>query len=259
MSHHASLLKDSDRILAIDVSNSFTKLAVAQSDRFGAVVRIPTAELTTKRLASEVAPLRFTRVIFGSVVPDKNMAVRRALKGPVLELTPSSCRGLLRIDFPEPGKIGADRLANAIAATAIYGSPAIVIDFGTAVTFDVVSADGAYIGGVIAPGLAALTDYLHDRTALLPRVTLIAPRRAVGKSTAEAMLSGAFHGYRGLIAEILAEIRREAFPRRRPKIIVTGGDAKNLSAMLPPDATVDPLLTLHGLRIAAQNCAWASS
>lgn len=248
-----------DRILAIDVSNSFTKLAVAEGAHLGPVSRLPTSELTTRRLAEITAGLRFTHAVFGSVVPTKNSVLRRALHTPVLELDAATCTDLIRIDFPEPGKIGADRIANAVAAIAMHGYPAIVVDFGTAVTFDVISADGAYVGGVIAPGLAALTDYLHERTALLPRVKLAAPRRAVGKSTTEAMLSGAFHGYRGLVAEILSAIRRDAFPRRRPKILATGGDAKSLSRFLPGLAIVDPLLTLHGLRIAAQNCAWESS
>lgn len=248
-----------DRILAIDVSNSFTKLAVAQGSRLGPVTRIPTRELTARRLTAIASGFRFTHAVFGSVVPAKNSAIRRALRTPVLELDPAACADLIRIDFPKPEKIGADRLANAVAAIAMHGSPAIVVDFGTAVTFDVISADGAYIGGVIAPGLSALTDYLHERTALLPRVTLAHPRRAVGKSTTEAMLSGAFHGYRGLVAEILSAIQREAFPRRRPKILATGGDARSLSRMLPGIATVDPLLTLHGLRIAAQNWACESS
>jgi type III pantothenate kinase len=99
------------------------------------------------------------------------------------------------IDYPKPETIGADRLANAAAAVALYGSPAIVVDFGTAVTFDVISAAGDYAGGVIAPGLNAMTDYLHNRTALLPRVSLREPHRAIGRSTVEAMRSGAIHGY----------------------------------------------------------------
>jgi len=128
-----------------------------------------------------------------------------------------------------------------------------VVDFGTAVTFDVISPEGNYIGGVIAPGLNAMTDYLHDRTALLPLIRLREPGSAVGRSTKGAMLSGAVHGYRGLVAEILRQIRREAFPRHRPKIVVTGGDSALIAAGLPLFDAVDPLLTLKGLLVAA---AW---
>src|SRR5213082_4202717 len=116
------------------------------------------------------------------------------------------------VDYPNPKSIGADRLANAAAVAALYGSPAIVVDFGTAVTFDIVSAQRKYIGGVIAPGLEAMTNFLFQRTALLPKLSLKEPRRAIGRSTIDAMLSGAVFGYRGLVREILARIQAEQFP-----------------------------------------------
>ncbi len=130
------------------------------------------------------------------------------------------------IDYPKPGTIGADRLANAAAAVALYGPPAIVVDFGTAVTFDVISPAGTYAGGVIAPGLNAMTDYLHKRTALLPRVVLREPRQAIGRSTAEAMRSGAIYGYRGLVSEILRQLLKEIPSKFQTPLIATGGDAK---------------------------------
>src|SRR5437870_8813270 len=92
----------------------------------------------------------------------------------------------LGIDYPKPRSIGADRLANAAAVAQLYGTPAIVVDFGTAVTFDVVSAKGDYVGGVIAPGLEVMTNYLYQRTALLPKLTLHEPPRAIGKTTRDA-------------------------------------------------------------------------
>src|SRR5205814_2775976 len=111
------------------------------------------------------------------------------------------------------------RLANAAAVTALYGFPAIVVDFGTAVTFDIVSGRRTYIGGVIAPGLEAMTSFLYQRTALLPELSLREPRRAIGKSTIQAMLSGAVFGYRGLVREILARIKAEQFPRKKVCIV----------------------------------------
>ena len=96
----------------------------------------------------------------------------------------------MEIDYPTPKSIGADRLANAAAVARLYGYPAIVVDFGTAVTFDIVSSAGAYIGGVIAPGLEAMTSFLYQRTALLPKLNLREPKSAVGKTTREAMLVG---------------------------------------------------------------------
>jgi type III pantothenate kinase len=155
------------------------------------------------------------------------------------------------IDYPSPRTIGADRLANAAACAALHGFPCIVVDFGTAVTFDVISQAGDYIGGVIAPGLNAMTSYLHDRTALLPNIKLREPSSAVGRSTRDAMLSGAVHGYRGLVKEILSQIRSEAFPKKRPCIIATGGDAELIAGRVGLFDIVDPLLTLRGLIVIA--------
>ena len=94
------------------------------------------------------------------------------------------------IDYPKPDSIGPDRLANAVAACASFGAPVVVVDFGTAVTFDVVDGKGNYVGGIIAPGLAAMTNYLHEKTALLPKIEIREIKTAIGKSTEEAMLVG---------------------------------------------------------------------
>src|SRR5207302_2125097 len=153
------------------------------------------------------------RVVLSSVVPEKNKIVT-TLKKPVLRVGPKIKLGV-GIDYPQPDKIGADRLANAAGVAAIYGAPAIVVDFGTAVTFDIISPDKKYIGGVIAPGLEAMTDYLYQRTALLPKIYLLEPAHAIGKSTREAMLAGAVIGYRGLVKEILAQTKREIGSKKK--------------------------------------------
>ena len=155
----------------------------------------------------------------------------------------------MKIDYPKPKLIGADRLANAAAVAKLYGYPAIVVDFGTAVTFDIISASGAYIGGVIAPGLEAMTNFLYQRTALLPKLSLKEPQRAIGKSTLDAMRSGAVFGYRGLVREILARIKAEQFSRKKVAVIATGGYARLIASKLPEVALVHPHLTLEGLRI----------
>jgi len=153
------------------------------------------------------------------------------------------------IDYPEPKKIGADRLANAVGVLARHGAPAIVIDFGTAVTFDVISSESAYCGGVIAPGLGAMSGYLPQKTALLPSIELEEPASAIGKSTEHAMQVGAVFGYRGLVREIIAKIRAELLGE--PKIIATGGDAELIAKGLPEIQAVDADLTLEGLRLVA--------
>ena len=155
------------------------------------------------------------------------------------------------IDYPSPKTIGADRLANAAAVAALYGSPAIVVDFGTAVTFDIVSARKKYIGGVIAPGLEAMTNFLYQRTALLPKLSLREPRSAIGRSTIEAMMAGAIFGYRGLVKEVIARIKAETFPRSKVRIVGTGGYADLIAARLPEIEAIHPHLTLEGLRIVA--------
>ena len=161
------------------------------------------------------------------------------------------------IDYPKPSSIGADRLANAIAAHARLGAPVVVVDFGTAVTFDVVDEAANYTGGIIAPGLSAMTDYLHEKTALLPRIRIAEPESVIGKHTRGAMLSGAVHGYRGLIAELVRQLKRELGAARLP-VVATGGCAALMAARLPVVRHVEPLLTLEGLRLAglAHRPAW---
>ena len=244
------------RTLLIDISNSFTKAAIATGPRIGRIHRIPTPELSPPTLQALAGKTKLDSVFPSSVVPAKNSAVltafpHAALIGPHLDLG-------VGIDYPNPASIGGDRLANAAACAALYGTPAIVVDFGTAVTFDVLSAEGSYIGGVIAPGLNAMTNYLHEKTALLPLVKLKEPKSAVGRSTIDAMLAGAVHGYRGLIREILSQITAEAFRKKKPVVVATGGDAKLIAGKLAIFDQVDPLLTLRGLLIIADKNTPAS-
>lgn len=233
------------RILLIDISNSFTKAAIASGNRIGKVYRIPTSSLSATELKKTFPPPRLDGVVLASVVPSQTPVVESAFSN-VCQVGPGINLGI-GIDYPDPSTIGADRLANAAGCAAHYGFPAIVVDFGTAVTFDIISARGNYTGGVIAPGLEAMTNYLHSRTALLPNIRLSEPKSVVGRTTREAMLSGAVHGYRGLVREILQKIRSESFPRKRPYIIATGGDAELIGSRVMLFDSIDPLLTLKGL------------
>jgi type III pantothenate kinase len=237
--------------LLIDISNSFTKFASSSRDSLHRVSRLPTPGLTRRSFAAMARPGQ--RIVLSSVVPDKaRLALlafgSQAARGDLLTVSPRLDLGA-GIDYPRPSSIGADRLANAAAARHLYGVPAIVVDFGTAVTFDILSPEGNYIGGVIAPGLEAMTDYLFQRTALLPRIRPAEPASAIGRSTRAAMLAGAVYGYRGLVREILAQIRLELGSRRRLHVIATGGYAKLISSRLPEIKLVHENLTLEGLRI----------
>ena len=244
------MARGSDYLL-IDVSNSYAKLAFASREQVFNPARIPTAELSGSMIAKFLRRRQVKKLVVSSVVPAKNSAISKAAhkETQVLWLDWKLKLGVT-IDYPKPRSIGADRLANAAAVVELYGSPAIVVDFGTAVTFDVVSERRSYIGGVIAPGLEAMTNFLYQRTALLPRVSLKEPHCAVGKSTVEAMRSGAVFGYRGLVREILAQIRAERFSRKEVAIVATGGYARLIASQLAEVAVIHPHLTLEGLRIA---------
>jgi type III pantothenate kinase len=232
----------------VDISNSFTKVAFSNRERLGRSFRLPTSELTATSLHKLLGARKVRHAVVASVVPSRNRAVAKVLPEPVCWVSHKIPLGV-GIDYPKPETIGADRLANAAAALALYGSPAIVVDFGTAVTFDVISPAGSYAGGVIAPGLNAMTDYLHRRTALLPRVRLREPRQAIGRSTAEAMRSGAIYGYRGLVSEILRQLLKEIPSKFQTPLIATGGDAKLIAGSTGLFSAVSPSLTLEGLRL----------
>ena len=238
--------------LLIDISNSFTKLALASRKRIARPSRIATNKLTAAHLRGFIKRRKIDMFVVCSVVPKKNREVKSAArKTQILWLGPHVKLGV-GIKYPSPKTIGADRLANAAAVAALYGAPAIVVDFGTAVTFDIVSAEKKYIGGVIAPGLEAMTNFLYQRTALLPKLALREPRSAIGRSTIEAMMAGAVFGYRGLVKELIARIKAEAFPGSTSvRIVATGGYADLIAAELPEIEAVHPHLTLEGLRIAA--------
>jgi type III pantothenate kinase len=234
--------------ILVDISNSFTKIAFSSRKRLGRSFRLPTPELTVSSLRKIIGRREAKYAVVASVVPARNKTITKALLPPICWVTHEIPLGV-GVDYPKPETIGADRLANAVAAVALYGSPAIVVDFGTAVTFDVISPKNMYVGGVIAPGLNAMTDYLHRRTALLPRVKLREPRQAIGRSTAEAMRAGAVYGYRGLVSEIVRQLLKEIPANYETTLIATGGDAKLIAGKTGLFSAVSPALTLEGLRL----------
>jgi type III pantothenate kinase len=236
--------------LLMDVSNSYAKLAFASRERLSNPARIPTSELSSSVVAEFLRRRQVQKLVISSVVPAKNSAISKAARNKVQVLWLNwKLKMGVTIEYPKPESIGADRLANVAAVAELYECPAIVVDFGTAVTFDVVSERRSYIGGVIAPGLEAMTNFLYQRTALLPRLSLKEPHRVIGKSTVEAMRSGAVFGYRGLVREILARIKVEQFSRKRVTVVATGGYARLVANQVPEVAVVHPHLTLEGLRI----------
>ena len=242
-------------ILLFDIGNTHTHLGLADGKRVLKQTDISTltwfgggAAALVKKFAGKN---EITGAVLCSVVPRATPLVRKTVrtvwKCEALELNPKTIRGV-GIDYPKPNSIGPDRLANAVAARQRFGAPVVVVDFGTAVTFDVVDAKGNYVGGIIAPGLAAMTDYLHEKTALLPKIKIREIKSAIGKSTEHAMLVGAVQGYRGLVRELIGELKRELKTKNLP-VVATGGYAKLIAAKLPEISAVAPNLTLEGLRL----------
>jgi type III pantothenate kinase len=242
-------------ILLFDIGNTHTHVGWADTSGVRRQLDLPTSfwfqRGAVKRLRGLAGSLRIDGVALCSVVPRATRAAREVVSGAwkirPLELTHRTVAGI-RIDYPRPETIGPDRLANAVAVYHRYGGPSVVVDFGTAVTFDVVDRRGYYVGGIIAPGLAAMTDYLHEKTALLPRIQLREVRRPIGRSTEQAMQIGAVHGYRGLVRGLIAELKGEFRVKRLP-VVATGGYASLIASGMREFTAVEPGLTLDGLRL----------
>ncbi|MEX2579359.1 MAG: type III pantothenate kinase [Verrucomicrobiales bacterium] len=232
--------------LLINNNNTRTKFALGSGVDLLAHESIASTEVAEGTVRALLARWDYEKVVLASVVPAHVPALRKAQDSrPIVEVSHEIDLGIA-VDFPDPSKVGADRLANAAAVAGRYpGEPVVVVDFGTAVTFDIVDSRPAYVGGVIAPGLDAMKRYLHKKTALLPEIELARPPSAIGKTTEHAMQSGAFHGYRGLVREILRQVEAElGCPA---KVIATGGYAALIAEDLPEIALLEPNLTMQGL------------
>ncbi|MGY8672011.1 MAG: type III pantothenate kinase [Verrucomicrobiia bacterium] len=240
--------------LLLDIGNTHMDVGVADDSKVIRHSKIPTHDTTIPQFKTALREMCIEApvgIALCSVVPERTSIVQVALQQEFDQratvLNHETVTGV-GVDYPEPSTIGPDRLANAIAARRHFGAPAVVVDFGTAVTFDVVDRSGNYAGGIIAPGVAAMTDYLHEKTALLPRIEIKEPTRVIGKTAAEAMLIGAVFGYRGLIGELIRRLRAELGSASLP-VIATGGYAEKIAGKVPEITAVEPLLTLEGLRL----------
>lgn len=254
------------RILCLDIGNTHTHYAVLENRR-----SLFCGELDTRRIASaadgvpallmsdKIRELAPDGISFCSVVPAATERLEMALKNctslPVCRVYHGNCPGL-GIHYPTPHEVGPDRLANCIGAQARFGAPAVIIDMGTAVTFDILSELG-YEGGIIAPGIGVMTQYLHEQTALLPALNardllLAEDAEAVGKSTLAAMRFGCAVGFAGMIdallETVLAQLKKDGFPE--PKILATGGCAGILPRSWKQRIHWTPFITVQGLEEA---------
>ena len=242
-------MKTNPATLVIDIGNTSTSLAVARGLKLSNIQRTPSAEPALKLRAIP------KRAVIASVKPGVNKRWEKFLKAQgvteILWVNHTVNLGV-EITYPKPETIGADRLANACEAAADYGTPVVVCDFGTALTFDIVKKREGYVGGIICPGLPLMFDYLAEKTALLPHVKPVKTTHVIGKSTEEAMRIGAHLGYLGMVKEILAQLKKEL--GRGTKVCATGGFAQWVFQGLETSIPVDPQLTLKGLaRIAELN------
>lgn len=247
-------------LLTIDVGNTNTVLGVHEGEELRAHWRLTTRrEQTTDEYgilvrnlfaAHGIEPREVTGVALASVVPPLTSVLvalsRNYLGQDPLVVEPGVKTGM-PILYEPPGDVGADRIVNGVAALAAYGAPVIVVDFGTATTFDVVNRKGEYVGGVICPGVGISADALFQRAARLPRVDIRHPGRVIGKSTVGSIQAGLYFGYAAMVEGIIARIKAEL--GEPAKVVATGGLAETLASEIPSIEAVDPVLTLTGLRL----------
>ena len=249
--------------LCIDVGNTSIHYGLISGQNVQSAGHFPTHNFDSTpsaEFAEVVAPLiaQAEGISYCSVVPAINENLCASLTEfakPIFHLTCETCAGL-DLAYPKPHEIGEDRIANAIAAQEFYRIPAIVIDMGTAVTFDIISSQG-YEGGIIAPGLAVMTHYLHEQTALLPELKpedLVNVEGAIGKSTVEAMKLGVAVGFSGMIQSILDKVTDGLAERGEsdPVVLSTGGSVANLTKEWARKSEFVQDLTLMGLGVAAK-------
>ena len=257
-------------LLVIDTGNTNTSLGVFDGETLVAHWRLTTERARTVDEWGVLARNLFAltgfdfksidAIAIASVVPPLNFTLKRMAES-YFELTPlfidHAVDTGLKILYQPPSDVGADRIVDAVAAIHKYGSPCIVVDFGTATTFDAINSAGEYVGGVITPGITISADALFERAAKLPRVEIKRPKNVIGSATVEAMQSGMYHGYVGLVDGILKKMIDEL--GGSPRIIATGGLAPLIAKGSEFIETVDEELTLEGLRLVYERTSRRSS
>jgi type III pantothenate kinase len=253
-------------LLAVDIGNTEITAGLFQGDRLDGHWRLTTvAERTPDEWAATLtayltyagrSPQELKAVALASVVPivaaELGAGIARASGVTPVEVGPTTPLPIA-LDVDEPLTVGADRVVNTLAAFTLYRRDTVVVDFGTATTFDCITADGRFIGGVIAPGVRTGAEQLIRRTAKLPAAALVAPDRVIGRRTETCIQAGVMFGAADAVSGLVRRIRAEWPGGGRPYVVATGGLAPVIAPHVPEVELVEPHLTLMGLRIAAQH------
>lgn len=253
-------------LLTLDVGNTEITVGLFRGDALSAHWRLTTspdrtpdewgAALGGFLLHAGHSPNEIRAAIIGSVAPGTTQSVLegvRAITGAPVHLVDATSPLPITLDVEEPLSVGADRIINTLAAVDRYRSDTVVVDFGTATTFDCITADGRFIGGVIMPGLRTSADHLTRRAAKLPATELRAPERVIGRRTEECIRAGVLLGAADAVDGMVRRIQREWPTGRVPKIVATGGLATTIVPLTSTIEIVDPDLTLYGLCLAARH------
>jgi type III pantothenate kinase len=253
-------------LLTLDVGNTEITVGLFRGDALSAHWRLTTnpdrtpdewgAALGGFLLHAGHSPNEIRAAIIASVAPGTTQSLLegvQAITGAVVQVVDANSALPITLDVDEPLSVGADRIVNTLAAVDRYHSDTVVVDFGTATTFDCITADGRFIGGVIMPGLRTSADQLTRRAAKLPATELRPPERVIGRRTEECIRAGVLLGAADAVDGIVRRIQREWPTGRIPKIVATGGLATTIVPLTTTVEIVDPDLTLHGLRIAARH------
>lgn len=252
-------------LFTIDIGNTNATLGVYDGDELKADWRLTSAQHVSRDELGlllvglfahvGIAVEALEGVCLASVVPPLTStyveACRKYLKQDPLVVETGVKTGV-KVLVSEPRTVGADRIVNACAVKALVGGPSVVVDFGTATTFDAIDKDGNYLGGAIAPGLEVAADSLSGRTAKLPKVDLSVPSHAIGRNTIDAIRSGIMFGYVALVEGMIARFESELVPDGEPgslTVVATGGLAPTIASLTPRIDRVEPSLTLEGLRL----------
>jgi type III pantothenate kinase len=234
--------------LVIDLGNTNVVFGLFRGEKLVREWRFPTRPLKIPKIRNKIET-----VIVASVVPPLNKKLKTALRrqfGCKIHFVTADNISGLKVRLKNKREVGADRVVDALAVYKLYGGPAIVVDFGTATTFDAISTKGEYLGGAIAPGISMARDALYEQAAKLPKIKISAPKRMVGKNTEAAMRSGLVYGYVAMVEGMVERFKKEL--GKKSKVIATGGLSRLICKYTKVVDRIDTKLTLKGLRMIGE-------